>query len=443
MNKLKYLYGPIILLLLTLSTCKQVGLEKEETDNTPTLALAAIALSQNTAASAADVVNTYANIAFANYSDSVTQATALQTAIYTLVGSDTSSDVDSPTSANFDAAKTAWLNARPSYLQTEVFRFTAGPIEEKLETRLPDAEIETLINAWPLDEAFIDCVITNTSTTAELTEAKLLSVNGSTTVTGCTTYTDTEKNIALGWHAVEYLLWGADSSSTTAGTASVSTLQGSTANSEQEKRRQYLRIATKLLVDHITLVKNRWDATQDSNYITSFKADPTTSISTIFTGLITFAKGEWGGERLKINTSKDQEDEHSCFSDNTKADFFYDAQGVINIFTGSYTNTAGEVTSGSGVTAISGSLASTLSTDLTESRDAFCLNVSGSTMILDSTTCPTATNSITSKFDSLSTEDQTDLTTLQTLIGVTIGNNLQTVADNNGISTNVSTKQAE
>ncbi len=436
---MKHFFRNILTLMLMLAVfeCKQLGLEKEKTDNTPLFAGLAILANQRRATpiTQAEIVSRYADLAFASYSDSVTAATSLKTAIDSLVGASIAADVATPTQANFEAARKAWLDARPWYLQTETFRFSNGPINEKLETRLPDAEVETLINAWPMDETFIDCVITNTATTAGLDEARLLNTNGLTTVANCTTFTDSAKNISLGWHAVEYLLWGIDTAgNTTSGNRVVTDFQGATANSVQQKRRQYLRVVTKLLVDHLTLIKDRWDSTKSNNYISGFKANTTKSMSDVFTGLSKFAKSEWGGERLKINTSNDQEDEHSCFADNTKADFHWDAQGVINIFSGTYKNLAGTTSNGAGLKDISGSLQSKLTTNLTETRDAFCLNVSGVNMTLDTTTCPTATNSITTKYDNMSAGDKTKLQTLQTLIGVTISNDIQAVGRSNGIS---------
>jgi putative iron-regulated protein len=432
----KFLYF-LFLIQIAFPNCKQLGLEKEKTDNTPLVAGLAILNSQRrtSTVSQADIVSRYADIAFASYSDSLTEANKLKTAIDTFVGASISADVSTPTQANFEAARTAWLNARPWYLQTEVFRFSNGPINEKLETRLPDAEMEPLINAWPMDELFLDCVITNTATTSALDEARLLSVNGLTTVASCTTFTDSAKNISLGWHAIEYLLWGADTAgNTTSGNRVVADFQGATSNSIQQKRRQYLRIVTKLLIDHLTLVKDRWDSTKSNNFVSGFKSNTTKSMSDVFTGLSKFAKSEWGGERLKINTSNDQEDEHSCFADNTKADFYYDAQGMLNLFSGTYKNSSGVTSTGVGLKDIAGSLQSKLDTNLTESRNAFCLNVSGVNMTLDSTTCPTATNSISTKYDNMSSGDKTKLSNLQTLIGVTISNDIQSIARNNGIS---------
>ncbi len=424
------------LILILLLSCKQLGLEKDKPNNSlSVVGLALLNSQRRSSVSQADIVNRYADIAFANYSDSVTEATKLKTAIDTFVGATTAADVGTPTGANLEAAKTAWLAARVFYQQTEVFRFANGPINDKLDSRLPDTEIETLINAWPMDEVIIDCWITNAATTATIDEAFLIGKNGITIVPGCGANTDTTKNITLGWHAIEYLLWGADTASnTTAGIRPVTDFQGAVANSVQQKRRQYLRVATKILVDHLNLVKDKWDATKTGNSITAFKSNTSKSMQDIFTGISKFSKSEWGGQRLAIITSDSQEDEHSCFADNTKADFYWNAQGVLNIFNGTYKNAMGLTSSGAGLKDISGSLQSKLTTNLIESRDAFCLNVSGANMSLDSTVCPTATNSLTSKFDNMTAADKSKLSNLQLLISITVSNDIQTVGKTNGIS---------
>jgi putative iron-regulated protein len=433
---MKPLISIFTLILISFVSCKQLGLEKDKPNNTLSLASLAVLNSQRrSSVSQAEIVNRYADIAFANYSDSVSEATKLKTAIDTFVGASTATDVGTPTGANLEAAKTAWLAARVFYQQTEAFRFANGPINDKLDLRYPDTEIETLINAWPMDEVIIDCWITNVATTATIDETFVLGKNGLTLVPGCGTNIDTTKNITVGWHAIEYLLWGADTAlNTTAGIRPVTDFQGAVANSVQQKRRQYLRVVTKILVDHLTLVRDKWDATKTGNSVTAFKTNTTKSIQDIFTGISKFSKSEWGGQRLAINTSNDQEDEHSCFADNTKADFYWNAQGVLNVFNGSYKNAMGVTSTGAGLKDLSGNLQSKLTTNLIESRDAFCLNVSGANMSLDATVCPTATNSITSKFDNMTAADKTKLSNLQILISITVSNDIQAVGKNNGIS---------
>ena len=90
------------------------------------------------------VVANYSNIVQASYEDSVTTATAMNTALSALTAD--------PSEATLADAKQAWLDSREPYLQTEVYRFYDGPIDN------PDDGPEGLINAWPLDEQYIDYV---------------------------------------------------------------------------------------------------------------------------------------------------------------------------------------------------------------------------------------------------------------------------------------------
>src|SRR4051812_17782354 len=80
------------------------------------------------------VVANYAEIVYANYSDALEDAQALETAINEFTAA--------PTADKFEAARTAWKTARESYGTTEAFRFANGPID--------DADgPEGLINSWP------------------------------------------------------------------------------------------------------------------------------------------------------------------------------------------------------------------------------------------------------------------------------------------------------
>ena len=279
------------------------------------------------AETAAAAVNTYAEIAYATYSDSLITAQALDQAIIAFV--------DAPSVDGLEAAKTAWLAAREPYLQTEVYRFYEGPID--------DAEgPEGLLNAWPMDEAYVDYVegdggessgIIN-DTTVDITAAALEGLNEE----------GKDDNIATGYHAIEFLLWGQDLDDAGPGarphTDYVTDGTGTTAN--QDRRGLYLKTVSTLLVGHLEMLKNAWAPDAD-NYRASFvAADPQEGIRRIMTGMIILAGFETGGERVQAAlTSGDKEDEHSCFSDNTHRDMIQDVQGIVNVFKGTYGSITG------------------------------------------------------------------------------------------------------
>ena len=85
-------------------------------------------------------VQDHAALALAGYDQALAAATLFRIAVRSFL--------DRPAAASLRAAREAWLAARAPYLQTEVFRFYGGPIDR----------LETLINAWPIDEAYIDAV---------------------------------------------------------------------------------------------------------------------------------------------------------------------------------------------------------------------------------------------------------------------------------------------
>lgn len=274
-----------------------------------------------------DAVLTYADIVEASYADSHMTAMQLDTALEALVAN--------PSADTMSAARQAWLDSREPYLQTEVYRFYDGPIDD------PDDGPEGLINAWPLDEAYIDYIEGDATSGI---------VNGTETIDGETLVSlneaGGEANIATGYHAIEFLLWGQDQSTTGAGDRPWTDYSVA---DNADRRGQYLTVAGDLLVGHLGDVHEQWGA--GAAYRTSFvEAEPEESFEKILTGMIVLSGFETGGERLQAALdSGSQEDEHSCFSDNTHRDMIQDVQGVQNVWLGSYTRVDGTVVEGTGV----------------------------------------------------------------------------------------------
>jgi putative iron-regulated protein len=267
------------------------------------------------------VLETYAANVHASYSDSLTKAQALKTTVDAFLAS--------PSQATFDAAKQAWIAAREPYGQTEVYRFYDGPIDN------PEDGPEGEINAWPLDEAYIDYVegmpdagIINDKVTFPMITVDVIKAqneNGG------------EANISAGYHAVEFLLWGQDLSASGAGARPYTdyvTNTGTAAN--QGRRRNYLQLATQLLVDDLTLVTEQWAPDVD-NYRSEFVAGGKDSLQKILLGMGSLSGAELSGERMTVALdNRDQEDEHSCFSDNTHRDLIGNATGIQNVYLGKY-----------------------------------------------------------------------------------------------------------
>jgi putative iron-regulated protein len=285
---------------------------------------------------AKDARVTYADIVLASYEDSLQAARELDDALTAFVAE--------PSEESMDAARLAWLESREPYLQTEVYRFYDGPIDN------PDDGPEGLMNAWPLDENYIDYtedmpeagIINNPD--EEITAENLARLNER----------EGEKNISTGYHAIEFLLWGQDFDYEAPGNRPYTdyVTDGSGTAENQDRRGEYLLTVSGLLVEHLEGLVDAWDVGVSDNYRAEFlSVNPMTeSLRRILTGMILLSGNETGGERLlaALNTGE-REDEHSCFSDNTKRDMVQDVQGVLNVWEGTYVRLDGDEVEGIGV----------------------------------------------------------------------------------------------
>ena len=266
-----------------------------------------------TAEAMAGVATTYADLVSASYAASIASATEMQAAIAAFVAA--------PDDATLEAAKQAWLTARDDYGPTEAFRLYDGPIDD------PETGPEGQINAWPMDEAYVDSVdgdptagiINNPTDFPEITTDVLVAANES----------GGESNISTGWHAIEFLLWGQDLSADGPGARPVTDY---TTKPNADRRAEYLTLLTQLLLDDLDFVAAQWDA-DGGAYRAEFVADPKGAVQRIFRGIGALSAGELAGERMAVAfETKDQEDEHSCFSDNTNSDVVNNASGIRMVY---------------------------------------------------------------------------------------------------------------
>ena len=297
----------------------------------------------------AAVLDNYANIAVANYTDSLTTGKTLLAAVNTLV--------DQPSAEALQAAKDAWLAARVPYQQTEVFRFGNAIVDDW----------EGKVNAWPLDEGLIDYVDAAYGGATDENEYAVLNViaNSSFTLSGETIDASeitpallegslheadgVESNVATGYHAVEFLLWGQDLNGHGAGAGNrpwTDYAQGDACTGGHcDRRADYLKAATELLVSDLEWMVAQWQ--EGGNARIQLTADENAGLSAILTGMGSLSYGETAGERMRLGVMlNDPEEEHSCFADNTHNDHFYNAVGIRNVYLGSYTGIDGSVVSG-------------------------------------------------------------------------------------------------
>jgi putative iron-regulated protein len=260
----------------------------------------------------------YARHAFAQYSQAKAMADQLAQRVDAFLSS--------PNAQSLQTARNAWIAARPSYLYTEVFRFYDGPIDA---TPISDgaqraSNLESRINAWPLNEALLDYV-TNAPDVGLLQDlAKPLGANS---IIALDQSLD-ESDVTTGWHAIEFLLWGQDLDRVAPGQRPASDYLPDTA--VKQRRRLYLQTLVQMLQQDLASLAQSWDLTRPESYGNRFVAlDDYEAIGRMLSGAATLAATELASERLSVALdSGEQEDEQSCFSDTSSADLRAGVQGI-------------------------------------------------------------------------------------------------------------------
>ena len=298
-----------------------------------------------------EIADTYVAIAHQSYADSLGLAHEMSEDIATFL--------DNPTGANLGAARQSWREARAIYSQTETFRF-AHPVVDEWEVQ---------VNAWPLDEGFIDYVDgdnyfyelgnpvgmanivaseelrwgPNELDLQELTPELLASLNE---------LGGTEANVATGWHAIEFLLWGQDLNGTEPGAGERPATDYATGSNcthgNCDRRAEYLRAVTELLISDLEFIVDVWNPENPDSYASEFlRFSNIEQMRRMLYGMGSLSLGELAGERMKVALfANSTEDEHDCFSDDTHSTLFNNALGIDNVLRGRYTSVDGEVISG-------------------------------------------------------------------------------------------------
>ncbi|WP_419763734.1 MAG: imelysin family protein [Arcobacter sp.] len=313
------------------------------------------------------ILEAYSNIALDSYASALTDAKDLEKSIAQFASN--------PNETTFANAKNAWLVSRDSYGKTEAFRLANGPIDAE-DGWVADAygSLEGQINAWPLDENMIDYTIdangAKTSGNIIDTSGKFNPGGEDAKVVDVTTITADaisalnenggDANVASGYHAVEFLLWGQDQDysnflkdSITNGalTAGQRPLSDFTSEVNAPRRLAYLKAASTKIVSDLEIVTSAWEkgikGTQglySAALLGKLSADKASknitqneALKQIISGLGVFIKSELANERIAVAVlTPSEEDEHSCFSDNTHRDIAMNYQGFKNILTSTY-----------------------------------------------------------------------------------------------------------
>ncbi|MEM7634088.1 MAG: imelysin family protein [Pseudomonadota bacterium] len=322
-----------------------------------------------TAADASSVITSYSDMAAAKYGDALTTARALKTAVDAFVAA--------PSAESLAAARTAWLAARVPYQQTEVYRFGNAIVDDW----------EGKVNAWPLDEGLIDYVDPagygdasdeNPFYTVNVVANKTVTAGGKTV--DATTITPAvleslqevggvEANVATGYHAIEFLLWGQDNNGTGPGAGNRPHTDFDTANctgGNCDRRATYLKAATDLLIKDLEDMAANWSADGAARKNLA-EGGAKEGLKAILTGMGSLSYGELAGERMKLGLLlHDPEEEHDCFSDNTHNSHLYDVIGIQNVYLGKYKRPDGSILEGAALSDLVREKDAALDTELRE-----------------------------------------------------------------------------
>ncbi|WP_428772381.1 imelysin family protein [Vibrio sp.] len=296
------------------------------------------------------VVEHYADLAHAVYADALTTAQRMDKSIDLFLAQ--------PSEDTLSEVKSAWFDARVPYQQSEVFRF-GNPVVDDWEGQL---------NAWPLDEGLIDYVsddyqyeLGNVGASANIIANSQLQIG--TTKLDISTITPeliaslnelggSEANVASGYHAIEFLLWGQDLNGTNSGAGQRPytdyVVGEACTNGHCDRRAAYLKAVSQLLVQDLTYMEKQWNADVKANYRQTLLSDSAENgLRKMLFGMGSLSLGELAGERMKVALEANStEDEHDCFSDNTHNSHYYNEQGIYNVYTGLYKKDDGTLLSG-------------------------------------------------------------------------------------------------
>ncbi len=289
------------------------------------------------------ILETYADIGLASYQDSLAGAQNLRTAIEDLL--------NDPTEETLEEARTVWRTARIPYEQSEVF-VAASPVVQEWVYR---------VNAWPINESYIDYVEGESS--ANIVGSRELDVAGATVsiekitpeIIAQSLHTE-NGNAAAGYHVIEYLLWGEDRSGDEekgidegAGTRPPTDFDlENCSNDNCARRGDYLYASVNLLIDDLEEMVTNWRVTGEARR--TLLADTEAGMAQIFNGLGSLTLGELAGDRLQASLiSGDVNSEQDRFSNNSHVSYLFNARGVVGVYFGEYYSMEGKLTQGASI----------------------------------------------------------------------------------------------
>jgi putative iron-regulated protein len=318
---------------------------------TPWLLTAALITVPATAMAASapqEVLSTYGDIAHGIYEDSLLEALEMKIAIDAFLSL--------PNDRTLAQARATWIDSRVPYQQSEGLRFGNAYVDAW----------EGRVNAWPLDEGLLDYVADSYGDSSDMNPLYKLNLISAeqirigARVIDATVIDDNllrelhegmgvEANVATGYHTIEFLLWGQDLNGTGPGAGDRPSSDydlNACSNENCERRAQFLRVATDLLIEDLEEMTAAWTPGGAARQELAAKGEEG-GLVTILTGIGSLSYGELAGERMRLGLIlRDPEEEHDCFSDNTHNSHYYNQVGMIALWRGEYVRVDGSTLSG-------------------------------------------------------------------------------------------------
>lgn len=298
----------------------------------------------------------YADVVYFTYEDCYLQALNFQDAVASLV--------ETPSADALEECREAWRLVRRPYAQSECFRFSEGPIDD----------IEDRLDAWLIDPSYVDYVsgepfsgiIWDSQNYKKIDQETLIEANQA----------QGDDQVSLGFHVIEFLLWGQDTAApeqlTAGGRSYKDFAQSDSATTDKIRRSEYLVAATEILVADIASLTQDWSKSESGNYRASFLANNSTKgFRLILTSLVRFAETELAMNRLRTSLdSLDTEREVSRFSDNSATELLLNTIGIRNVMEGKYTRVDSSKVEGVSVYDVAAIIGDTLSEEIQSSVNA-------------------------------------------------------------------------
>jgi putative iron-regulated protein len=292
-----------------------------------------------------ELLRGYRRLAHLSYEAAYHSAGRLRKAIAALLAE--------PSAETLDAARAAWRAARVDYSQTEALRFGHWIVDDW----------ETAINAWPVDEGLLDYVAeddraspTNPLARQNLVARPLIEVGGLQLDTQELDWRqlkfihgggEIEANVVLGYHAIEFLLWGQDRRLSAPGAgerpwtdyaADTRCTSGPRAAplAHCARRGRLLEILAEHLYSELGQMTLNWAGNHPNSYGLHIAEGPVDEgLRRLLFGLVRLAGDEMAGERLQVALlSGAPEEEQDCFSDDTHQSTYFNGLGIENLYYG-------------------------------------------------------------------------------------------------------------